>query len=56
MGYSNYPNQIDTSTEIPAAIDNVTPVKGEVVNRLRDAILAIENELGVTPSGTYGTI
>lgn len=54
--YSNYPDQIDTSNELPPTIDNVTPVKGEVVNRLRDAILAIESELGVDPSRTYGTV
>ena len=56
MGYSNYPNQIDTTNELPRSTDLVSPVKAEVVNRLRDAILAIESELGVDPSGTYGTV
>jgi len=56
MGYSSYPNKVDGSIELPPTVDNVTPVKGEVVNRLRDAIIAIESELGVLPSGTYGTV
>ena len=55
-GFSKYPDHIDSSTELPVATDNVTPVKAEVVNRLRDAILAIESELGVQPSGTFGTV
>ena len=55
-GFSKYPNQIDSSTELPVTTDNVTPVKAEVVNRLRDAILAIESELGIDPSREYGTV
>lgn len=54
--YSKYPNQIDTTTELPLATDLVTPVKAEVVNRLQDAIIAIETELGVQPSSTYGSV
>lgn len=54
--FSNYPNQIDTTTELPKATDNVTPVKAESFNRLRDAIVAIENELGVQPSSTFSTV
>jgi hypothetical protein len=34
----------------------VTPVKAEVTNRLRDAIIAIQAELGTQPSGTYSTV
>ncbi len=56
MGYSKYPSQIDSSLELPPATDNVTPVKAEVVNRLRDAILAIENELGINPSKEYESL
>ena len=41
MAYSVYPNSYDDSSTIPVASDNVT-VKAEVVNRLRDAALAIE--------------
>ena len=56
MSYTKYPNNIDTSTELPKATDNVTPIKAEIVNRLRDAVLAIETELGVKPSSVYGTL
>jgi len=56
MGTSLYPNQIDNSTSIPVATDGVTPVNAEAVNRLRDAVIAIESENGVNPSGTYGTV
>jgi len=56
LTYTKYPNSIDTSTELPKATDNITPVMAEVVNRLREAIIAIENELGINPSSTYGTV
>lgn len=54
--FSNYPNQIDITTELPKATDNVTPVKAELFNRLRDAIVSVENELGIQPSSTYSTV
>lgn len=47
----NYPAQIDNSLSIPASVDNSTPVTASVTNRLRDAIIAIESELGVKPGG-----
>ena len=56
MGYSKYPNELDDSTTLPPAIDLVTPIKAEAVNRLRDAIIAIEQELGVDPSAAFGTV
>lgn len=54
--YTKYPNQIDTTTELPKATDYVTLVKAELFNRLRDAVLAIENELGIQPSSTHSTV
>lgn len=54
--YTVYPDAIDTSNQIPIVTDNVTEVKGEVVNRYREGILAIEGELGIQPSGTYTTV
>ncbi len=56
VDYSKYPSQIDSTLELPLATDNITPVKAEVVNRLRSAILAIESELGVDPSREYGSV
>jgi hypothetical protein len=54
--YTNYPCQIDGSNELPIAVDLQTPVKAEVVNRHREALIAIESELGIQPSGTYTTV
>jgi hypothetical protein len=51
-----YPAQIDNSQTLPTAIDNLTPVQGSIFNKLRDAVLAIESELGVKPSATYTTV
>lgn len=54
--YTQYPNQLDTNNELPKTTDLVTPVKAEVTNRLRDAILAIEYELGTQPSSTFSSV
>jgi len=51
-----YPLAIDTSADIPTVTDAVSAVNAQTVNRLRDAIFAIETELGVKPSGIYGTV
>jgi hypothetical protein len=56
VSYTKYPSQIDSQQELPVATDNVTPVKAEVVNRLRDAVLAIETELGIDPSREFGSV
>ncbi len=53
---TKYPSQIDGQGELPVSIDLVTPVKAEVVNNLRGAIIAIESELGTDPSRDYGTV
>lgn len=55
-GYTKYPGEIDDSTTLPPTTDLITPVKAEVVNRLRAAILAIEAELGAQPSAAFGTV
>lgn len=54
--YSLYPNGFDNSTSMPLATDGVTPVKAETVNRIIDAVQAIERELGLHPSGTFGSL
>jgi hypothetical protein len=51
-----YPIGIDNNVTLPQTIDLVTPVVGEVTNVLRDAIIAIEAELGIDPSREYGTV
>lgn len=52
-GPSVYPNAIDGYAQLPLVVDGVTPVNAYSVNTLRSAILNIELELGINPSGTY---
>lgn len=56
MAYTKYPKQIDTTIELPIIVDMRTPIIGEVINRHRDAIIAIESELGINPSKEYGNV
>lgn len=53
---SKYPLQLDDSLSLPISSDLVTEIKAVVVNNIRSATVAIEGELGVKPSGTYGTV
>jgi hypothetical protein len=53
---SKFPAQIDNDVTLPKVIDNLSSVTGDSVNRLRAAIIAIENELGIKPSGVYSTV
>lgn len=56
LAFTSYPCAIDGSNELPFSVDLRTPVKAEVVNRQRNAIIAIESELGIQPSGTFTTV
>ena len=51
-----YPSQIDTSSSLPIAVDNLTPIQGSIFNKLREAVIAVEQELGVKPSASYSTV
>jgi hypothetical protein len=53
---SVYPNAIDGYEQIPLIVDGITRVDAISVNVLREAILNIETELGLVPSGTYDTV
>lgn len=53
---TKYPAQIDNIVTLPLVADNLSAVTGETVNRLRNAIIAVEAELGVKPSGVYTTV
>lgn len=53
---TKYPASIDNNITLPLVTDNNTPVQGDTVNRLRNAIVALEAELGVKPSGVYTTV
>ena len=54
MPKSKYPNQLDTSIEIPAVRDNIIEVGSDVLNSLRSAIFQIEKTLGLNPQGAVG--
>jgi len=50
-----YPAQIDDQISLPS-VGNKTPISPGVINKLREAILAIESELGVKPGGINSTV
>jgi hypothetical protein len=51
MGRSVYPNKLDSDLELPRVDDNVTEIGGDSINSLRDAIVAIETAVGISPQG-----
>jgi len=53
---TKYPAQLDTSAEIPPIKDQSSPVSTSSISAIRDAIFAIEQELGVKPSDVYSTV
>lgn len=53
---SVYPDAIDGYSQIPLVVDGVTQVNAASVNKLRSAIINIENELGVRPSGDFNDV
>jgi hypothetical protein len=54
--YSVYPEHLDSYGTMPLRRDGVHEIVAADVNRLRDAIIKIEYELGVQPSGTFATV
>ena len=56
MPSSIYPNAIDGQAQIAIAIDDITPIDEDLLNSLRSAIIAIEEELGVMPSDIFDTV
>jgi hypothetical protein len=54
MSKSKYPQQLDTSIEIPAVRDNITEISSDVINSIRSAIIQIEHTLGINPQGATG--
>ena len=54
MPKSKYPNELDTSVEIPVIRDNITEIGSDVFNSLRSAIFNIEKALGINPQGATG--
>lgn len=56
MTGTQYPNFIDSFAQLPLLVDGVNQVRADDVNRVRNAIVAVETELGTNPSGVYGTV
>lgn len=53
---SNFPTSLDSDLELPAVNSNITEIGEEAINALRDAVFAIEAEIGVGASGSAGSI
>lgn len=53
---SVYPDMIDGYATLPLRRNQIHEIRAEDVNRLRNAIIRIEQELGVQPSGTFATV
>lgn len=52
---TKYPASIDDNSSLPI-VTSTTTLSPELFNNLRSAILALEKELGVNPSSTYGNL
>lgn len=53
---TQYPASIDDTVNLPTLVDGITPIDALVINRLRDTIITIEEELGVKPSSIYTNV
>lgn len=53
---TKYPDEIDDLNSLPKVSDFISPIVASDHNNLRDAIVAIQNELGVNPSDGYNTV
>lgn len=50
-----YPNALDTDAEIQQISDNISEVGSDVINSLRSATFALEEELGIGAAGSLGS-
>jgi hypothetical protein len=53
---SNFPTSFDDDTTLPAVNDNITEIGGEATNALRDAVFAIEQNIGLGAAGTTTSV
>lgn len=53
---TQYPNNIDDTISIPVLKDNIDEVDADKINTLRAALLAVQNEMGINPSGISTTV
>ena len=49
---SNFPTELDDDVTLPRADDNVTEIRGDIINALRHAIFNIQKEIGIGASGS----
>ena len=54
--YSIFPKAIDGYAQLPLTVDRVTSVSAEGINRLRSAIINIENSIGIMPQGGFNSL
>ena len=53
---SIYPDAIDGYSQLPLIVDGVTTIDASNINAIRSAIVNIENELGIVPSGSHSNV
>jgi len=53
---TNFPNSLDDDTSIPRVDNNITEIGGDVINAERDAIFAIESNIGIGAAGSTASI
>lgn len=53
---TGYPKIIDGNAQLPLLVDGRSPIKADDFNRIRNAIVAVEKELGINPSGDSASV
>jgi len=53
---SNFPGSIDDDSTIPSVYDNITEIGSTAINALKEAVIAIEEEIGFTASGSLSSL
>ena len=54
--FSAYPSALDSYGTLPLVRDGIDEIRARDHNSLRDAIIKIEQELGIQPSGAFATV
>ena len=53
---SNFPNSLDDDSTLSMINDNLTSIGGLAINQLRDAMFAVEANIGILANGSAGSI
>lgn len=51
-----FPSQIDTDVELPRVSDDLSDLSADHINAIRDALFAIEKEIGIDVSGSLDSL